>query len=154
MNIDYHCLFDGATEPKNPGGHIGTGSIIFTNKKEIVWQNSTFKEASPKNSNNVAEYMALIEILKYFNNSGIVNKIIKIYGDSKLVINQMLGLWNIKEGLYVKYAKEAKNLLLKSNNRFQFQWIPREKNEVADRLSKEELIKRNIGITIRKQRVG
>jgi ribonuclease HI len=59
---------------------------------------------------------------------------IEIFGDSMLVVNQMNGSWQIKQGAYREYALKAKPLLseLKRNNHVSITWIPREQNEKAD----------------------
>jgi ribonuclease HI len=135
---DYDCYFDGACDV-NPFGNCGTGSIIFNHKDEVVFEHSSFIPACNENSNNVAEHLALTKILEYFDENNITNKKIKISGDSKLVIMQMLGYWRMKEGLYLKYAKYNKILFdkLSKINTIYIQWIPRDCNIFADDLSKQ-----------------
>ena len=92
-------------------------------------------DAYPKNSNNVAEYLALKKGLEYCLHSGITD--IKVFGDSQLVINQMKGEWEISGGAYKQIAKECKKLT--ENFEFiSFNWIPREDNTETDDLSKIE----------------
>ena len=127
---NYKCYFDGACEPKNPGGKIGAGIYITDGEKEFSI--NTFIPADPNNTNNVAEYEALIMILECMKNK--VDSVIDIFGDSKLVVNQMNEEWQIKGGAYAEYAYKAKLLLgkLKVKNRITISWIPREENEKAD----------------------
>jgi ribonuclease HI len=63
---------------------------------------------------------------------------IKIFGDSKLVVNQMNELWGSNGGAYYPYMLEAKKLLkeLVKTNKVTIEWIPRDKNELADNQSK------------------
>ena len=126
----YKCYFDGACEPKNPGGKIGAGIYITDGEKEYF--NNTFIPALPENTNNIAEYTAFIMILECLKNK--IDCKIEIFGDSMLVINQMNGEWQIKHGAYREYALKAKPLLedLKKKNSVLIQWIPREQNEKAD----------------------
>ena len=70
----------------------------------------------------------------FYNGKGL-KKIINIYGDSMLVINQMTGKWKIKSGYYVDYATECKKFLKLFTN-INLKWIPREENTYADNLSK------------------
>jgi ribonuclease HI len=56
---------------------------------------------------------------------------IMVYGESRLVIQQMFGRWNIKSGVYVPYALKAKELRQSFTN-LSRQWIKQEKNTVAD----------------------
>ena len=65
---------------------------------------------------------------------------IMVKGDSMLVINQMFGTWKIKSGLYTPLAKQARELLGRFTN-IKGEWIQRDRNEVADGLSKDALKK-------------
>jgi len=142
--MDYICYFDGSCGPINPGGVIGIGTVIYKvygHYKEIIREKSGYIEADIFNSNNMAEYMALIDILEWFDYKEIKDKNIKIYGDSKMVINQMKGRWRIGEGMYNQVAQEAQDLLLITDNKLHFKWVPREQNTEADKLSKHKLNK-------------
>lgn len=140
------CYFDGACEPRNPGGNMGFGAIIFIDGIEYK-SYSLFVQAHKSNSNNVAEYSSFKWILETLIKDGLHEKIIFVYGDSKLVIEQMKGYWRIKFGYYVPVAKECKELL-KSFKNIRLQWIPRERNDVCDRLSKGKLIENNVEFRI------
>ena len=76
------------------------------------------------------------------------NEKIIIRGDSKLVIEQMFGSWRIKQGLYLLLAYEAQKLLSEFSNTIG-QWIPRDENEICDKLAKDVL--RNMKIKFRLQ---
>jgi len=117
-------------EPKNPGGKIGAGVYITDGEKEH--SESIFKNADPKNTNNIAEYMAFIRILELMKNK--TDCKIEIFGDSMLVVNQMNGEWQIKSGAYKKYAERASSLFydFKKKNQVILKWISREENEKAD----------------------
>lgn len=145
---DYIAYFDGATEPKNPGGAQGIGVVVY-HKEKIIQEYSYYIAAKPENTNNVAEYMAFIRVLKWIKEAGIQNKKILIRGDSMLVIEQMNGRWQIKSGQYTKYAKIAIDLMSKINNNLTIEWVRRDFNQVADELSKKELINHGIRITKR-----
>jgi ribonuclease HI len=117
-------------EPTNPGGKIESGIYITDGEKEFA--TNTFISAHPKNTNNIAEYLAFIKVLKIMNFKSDCK--IEIFGDSMLVVNQMNDKWQIKHGAYRDYAIEAKELLsiLKQRNEVIISWIPREQNEKAD----------------------
>lgn len=91
--------------------------------------------AARNNSNNVAEYLALIAILERQIEVGLTAAPILIHGDSNLVMQQMFGRWKIKQGRYVEHAKT----LLASFTKASGLWIPRRRNAEADDLSKEAL---------------
>lgn len=131
----YECYFDGSCGPDNPNGRMGAGVHITSGAD--AYSNSFMYPAKYGNTNNVAEYLALIHILKLMKKK--TGCVIKILGDSKLVIMQMDGQWRIKDGAYVPFAREAQSLLteLRKNNTVMLQWIPRDKNQTADDLSKK-----------------
>ncbi|GJU32727.1 reverse transcriptase domain-containing protein [Tanacetum coccineum] len=84
-------------------------------------------------SNNEAEYEALIAGLRIAAQMGVRNVHISV--DSKLVANQVLGTYVVKEENMVKYLKKAKRLISGFGN-FSISQVPRSKNKKADALSK------------------
>jgi ribonuclease HI len=143
--------FDGACEPVNPGGTMGFGAVV-TENGEIIWQAAGL--SPPGNghgptSNNVAEYVALLALLDHFIEAGLTDCEIEVRGDSKLVVEQMTGNWQISQGLYVQTARQAQRRVSRFSN-LRFLWIPREHNHLADALSKSELVKAGIGISSRR----
>ncbi len=138
--------FDGCCEPKNPGGHSSYGIVV---KKEnlIILEESGYCGYGVNSSNNVAEYSGFNRILEYLIENKLNKEIIFGYGDSKLVIKQQFGTWQIKQGIYVPFALKAKKLMKKFKNIY-LEWIPREENDICDKLSKNELLKRNVKFRI------
>lgn len=135
--------FDGACEPRNPGGHIGYGIVVYKNNI-ILYENSWYGRPSKNNSNNVAEHLALHQALLYVKDNGL--KEVTIRGDSEMAIRQMEGIYRIKNGLYKEYAIKNKILFneLSKHSIIEFEWVPRHENESADRLSKTQLEERGI----------
>ena len=127
------CFFDGACSPRNPGGHMGWGAIVQLEKECKHFYGG--KLESENNTNNVAEYMAFLELMHYFEGSKGLDII--IHGDSKLVIKQMQGHYKIKSGKYKMLAVTAKKYVMEllKNNKLTLHWIPRELNTDADELS-------------------
>ena len=141
-------FFDGSCEPINPGGTAGFGAVIFESRK-LLWQTSgALDPRDGPTSNNVAEYAALIAALEYLLTKRWQNRRIEIRGDSKLVIQQCRGEWEVKSGRYAPYAHRAQELLKQFPN-VTFQWVPRAENQVADELSMVELTKRGIARRVR-----
>jgi ribonuclease HI len=126
--------FDGSCEPTNPGGNMGFGATIKNVSGHLHRQNE-FISASPKNSNNVAEYLAVCIGLQWLVDNGFEHHEIEICGDSMLVINQLAGTWRVKGGLYYDAYKRAETLRDKFTN-ISFKWIPRDQNAEADQLSR------------------
>jgi len=87
-------------------------------------------------SNNVAEYAALCEALRFLENRNMTQSLIEVRRDSRLLVNQMAGEWKFHKGLYEQKYLEAKELV-KNFGKISFKWVPREKNEEADALSRE-----------------
>ena len=85
-------------------------------------------------TNNYAEYTALAESLRKLKKLGIGGDIV-IRSDSQLLIGQMSKGWGVKGGGYIQKLKEARDLL-KEFGSVAFEWIPRERNEEADLLSR------------------
>ncbi|WP_331461514.1 reverse transcriptase-like protein [Arthrobacter sp. zg-Y40] len=87
-------------------------------------------------SNNVAEYSGLIAALELAHgidpDCWILAKM-----DSKLVVEQMSGRWKIKHADMQKLAAKARSIV--NPQRVKYQWIPRELNKDADRLSNEAM---------------
>lgn len=128
--------FDGSCLPKNPGGTAGFGAIIY--KDDLRYANIQGIVDAPEGletTNNLAEYAGFTEGLLFCINQGLQNEAIEVHGDSMLVIEQMFGTWKIKKGVYVDWARRAKELL-KEFTAIKGTWIPREQNEEADKLSK------------------
>jgi ribonuclease HI len=128
-------FFDGSCIP-NPGGVISYGAVIKQHEKIIYEISKKINIPSINSTNNVAEYCACIAALKYLIFKSLNTYEIYVFGDSKLVINQMAGIWEIGEGKYTKYADIAKDLLFQFSN-IHFEWISRERNHHADSLARK-----------------
>jgi ribonuclease HI len=123
--------FDGAAIP-NPG-QMGIGVVL-------IQDNLIIREISRKlpdvGTNNIAEYVAL--------NIGIQAaleldwKHVIIEGDSKLVINQLNGIWRVRQNHLKKLHSEVSKNLANFES-FSIKWIPREQNSRADVLASKAL---------------
>lgn len=149
--VDYYVAYgDGACEPTNPGGNMGVGAFILDPHRKRIFEHSEYIVAHPHNSNNVAEYLALLAVLGFFINEGITAHPIKYVGDSQLVIKQMAGDWSANKGAYLKYYQKASQLIILFDD-ITFHWIPREQNELADELSKKAMIANKCEFKIQKR---
>ena len=87
-------------------------------------------------TNNVAEYGGLI--------AGLTAALelepaeVEVRMDSKLVVEQMSGRWQVKHPAMKPLADEAK-ALVRRLGRVRFSWIPRAENSHADRLANEAM---------------
>ena len=127
----YNCYFDGS---KTPDKRMGMG--VYVEADDMTYRASDTREPRAGSTSNVAEYLAVIMLLKLMKNKK--KAVINIYGDSKMIVYQLNGSWKINGGEYVGYAKQAQELLaeLKKKNEVNIQWIPRIQNKEADKLSK------------------
>jgi ribonuclease HI len=83
--------FLGQCLPRNPGG-IACYAYIIRNKEGRLLHESCGLAAepnSPSSTNSIANYTALIKALEWLIKNGYSNDIIKVYGNSKLVISQI-----------------------------------------------------------------
>jgi ribonuclease HI len=140
--VKIKARFDGLTEPRNPGGIACYGVYIMNMDTLDVNKIKGYIGEGPGMSNNVAEYSGLVALLEWLIENGfnVDPHVVEIAGDSQLVINQINGAWRVKGGMYLNTYLKAKNLLKQFSNKLTFTWIPREKNEEADQLSKESYV--------------
>jgi ribonuclease HI len=135
-NIIY-AYFDGSCSP-NPNGKIGLGGIIQRGS-QMLGKFSLPVDAKQGNTNNVAEYMACFKLLTLLKELKLQDDKIVLRGDSKLVINQLSGVWGIKSGAYARFARNAQGLS-KEFTSLSFEWIPRDSNTIADALSTKNVL--------------
>ena len=121
---------DGLAEPRNPG--TGTfGYLIYDGARKLAEGSGL---AGYDVTSNFAEYTALAEALKRLRALGVEGDVI-IRSDSKLLVGQMSEGWKVKGGMYLERLKEARELL-KEFGSVRFEWIPRERNQEADLLTR------------------
>ena len=118
----------------NPGP-AAYGATISENGKVIAELHEFIGTAT----NNVAEYSGLIAALHYINKLDPGARI-EVAMDSKLVIEQMSGRWQIKNEGMRALAKDARNA--HDPKLITYRWIPREENSHADRLANKALDER------------
>src|SRR5215207_8879111 len=102
--------FLGQCLPRNFGG-IACYAYIIRNKEGLLLDESCGLAAepnSPSSTNTVANYTALIRALEWLIKNRYSNDIIKVYGNSKLVISQ------INEGEVVRSSSINKNKMSKN----------------------------------------
>jgi len=126
---------DGLCQPINPGGIACYAFIIKKNGTTIHSGYGVAGEPFSKDStNNVAEYTALAKALEWLVANNLVSEKVEIKGDSKLVVNQLAGIYKVKGKRIIPLYKQV--LLLKTKfSDIEIKWIPREENKEADRLT-------------------
>jgi probable phosphoglycerate mutase len=113
----------------NPGP-AGYGAVVreAATGEVLVERAATIGVAT----NNVAEYSGLIAGLRAAADVGAVE--VEVRMDSKLVVEQMSGRWQIKHPNLRPLAAEAAALVARFD-RVRLTWIPREENRRADALA-------------------
>ncbi len=94
-------------------------------------------------TNNVAEYQGLLAGLRLAAEHA-PDAEVEVRMDSKLVVEQMSGRWRIKHPDMQALALEAGRL---APARTTYTWVPRERNQHADRLANEALDGKRSGVT-------
>ena len=87
-------------------------------------------------TNNVAEYVGLIAGLQAALELGATDVEVRL--DSKLIVEQMSGRWQVKHPALQPLAGEAA-ALVRQLGRVRFKWVKRELNKHADRLANEAM---------------
>jgi broad specificity phosphatase PhoE/ribonuclease HI len=117
----------------NPGP-AGYGAVVRDAATGVVLAER--KEAIGVDTNNVAEYRGLLAGLRAAAQLGATSVIVRT--DSKLVVEQLSGRWQVKHERLRPLAREAA-VLRDSFADVTFEWIPREHNRHADRLANEAM---------------
>jgi probable phosphoglycerate mutase len=117
----------------NPGPS-GYGAVVFDADSGAVLAER--KAPLGITTNNVAEYSGLIAGLEAAIELGASEVAVRM--DSKLVIEQMSGRWQVKHPVLRPLAQRAQRLRSELGA-VTFEWIPRERNKHADRLANEAM---------------
>lgn len=115
----------------NPGP-AGFGAVVSENGQIIA----EIYEFIGTATNNVAEYGGLIAGLRAIHDLD-SEATVEVCMDSKLVVEQMSGRWQIKHADMRKLALNAREA--HSPSLIKYQWIPRDENSHADRLANKAL---------------
>ncbi|HUD20027.1 MAG TPA: ribonuclease HI family protein [Patescibacteria group bacterium] len=109
-------------------------------KKKIIQE---FGKTIGETTNNVAEYTAVIEALEWITNNPINQStnqpIIQFYLDSTLVVNQLNGIFKVKDARLRELLMKAKILEQGIDGSIQYNSVPREQNTRADYLVNKAL---------------
>lgn len=119
-------------------GNPGPASYGFTISSggTLIYEEGKYIGAT---TNNVAEYTAVLEALKYLKNK-FPNKKLKIslFADSKLVAEQLSGRYKIKSP-HLKIIIEKIKILAIELGGVIYSHVPRSQNTIADRLANQAL---------------
>ena len=120
---------DASVQPTATGLGI---AIKDAEGKLIAWRN----QAAPAMTCNEAEYAALIFALEQALSLG--TKEVKVFSDSRLVVEQMRGWIRVRSSQLRRLHQRARNLVAQFE-RVTFTHIPREQNQLADAIADEAI---------------
>ncbi|MFC1656715.1 ribonuclease HI family protein [Patescibacteria group bacterium] len=123
---------DGAA--RNNPGPAGLGVVFLDKNAKVI---SSFKKFIGEATNNQTEYKALILALQKAKE--LKPEKIKVYLDSKLVVEQVNGNYKIKESTLKKLYWQIRDLVLELGGNIEFIHIPRTKNKRADKLANQAI---------------
>lgn len=131
----------------NPGP-AAVGIVISGKKKDADYY-FEHSETVGNQTNNTAEYKAVIIALQIFTKQEITADNLTFILDSELIVRQVLGQYRVKEThlrslvnevhLLIKKLKEKKKI-----KEINFRTVPREQNKEADRLVNQALDSKSI----------
>jgi ribonuclease HI len=94
-----------------------------------------FGEKIGRTTNNVAEYRAVIAALEWvLKNAGEKIEGVKFYLDSSLVVNQLNGLFRVKENHLRELIFRVRELEQAVEGNISYHYVPRSENKIADGL--------------------
>ena len=123
----YYVYFDGASRG-NPG-HASAGFVICNSDGIEIYSGG---EYLGKRTNNFAEYAACFLAIEKCVESGYSNII--VFGDSKLVIEQLNGKWKVRNRILKKFHANITKLFSKFES-IQFKHVRRNLNKRADEMA-------------------
>ena len=117
----------------NPGP-ASVGVAFFLDGVKV----DTYREDIGYATNNEAEYTALVRALELVLKSSKLQatgyRRIEVFSDSRLMVNQVNGLWKVKEARLRDYVFKIRSLESEIGLPISYKDIPREQNTVADDL--------------------
>lgn len=125
-------IFTDGGSKGNPGPS-SIGMVFYIDGKRVF----TYREDIGIGTNNRAEYMAVIRALEQVKSqkSKIKNILrIEFYSDSRLLVNQVKGLFKVKNAAIREYIFKIRMLEQEIGLPISYHLIPREQNTVADDL--------------------
>lgn len=118
-------------------GNPGPGACAFV----VIKDNKTIYEESKflgEVTNNIAEYNGVVVALRWLlENNGY--KSVQFYLDSQLVVNQLNGRYKIKNENLRILRLTISSLEKEICSDLKYQYIPRDKNKLPDKLLNEEI---------------
>lgn len=129
MKKDAYIIHTDGGARGNPGP-AAVGVVVTKNGKPF----HQFGKCIGETTNNVAEYAAVIEALTYLKEQNVRHANIAFVLDSTLVVNQLNGLFKIKDTRLRELMVKVMELEAEIGEWVTYESVPREKNRDADSL--------------------
>ena len=127
MNDSVLNIYTDGGSRGNPGP-AATGVVIKNSQGRLV---DAFGQTIGKATNNVAEYKALIAALVWLKDHPQVKQV-NFFLDSTLVVNQVNGMWKMKDPNLRQLLINIRELEAQTTAKLYYKAIPREQNSQAD----------------------
>jgi ribonuclease HI len=134
MTLHIHC--DGSCFHLD--GRMGMGAAFFENDAEKPFHVIRVS-GKTLGSNNEAEYLAVRHAMSHLHRLQHEGMSAIIYSDSELVINQLKGLYQVRDAKLFEYYKVIKAVMEHIKIPLDFVWVPRTnpRQKIVDKLSKQ-----------------
>lgn len=119
----------------NPGP-AAVGVVIEDDAQKLITE---FGKTIGETTNNVAEYTGIIEALNRIKDLGLKIKEAQFYLDSTLVVNQLNGLFKVKDHKMRELLLIVRQLEQEVGGSIMYSSVPREQNTRADSLVNQAL---------------
>ena len=141
MHPVLHVYTDGAAAPTNPGPAASAWIIMDPTSREVLVEEAVY---IGRQTNNMAEYTAIIEALRDCRAHG--KGKVRIHSDSQLCINQINGSWRVNKPYLGVMVAEVRRLDAIFED-VRFVWVRRENAWITrcDRNAAEVLASRRGG---------
>jgi len=138
QSIGFSVFCDGGARG-NPGP-AASAYVILDDKDNVIYSHGNYLGHT---TNNIAEYHAVLNSLLWLETHSYLNescKEVRYYLDSLLVVNQIKGIYKVKNVDLKKINSEIRFKIEKYKFiKFILEYIPRAKNSLADSLVNETL---------------
>jgi ribonuclease HI len=108
--------------------------LCFHYQKEQITVYNEYGLAVYDSTNNVAEYTGITKALEWLIANNFTNENVIVRGDSLLVVSQIKRKFKVKAPNIIPLYHKAMSLIYKFKH-IEIEWIPRDQNNEADRLS-------------------
>ncbi|MEK4304381.1 MULTISPECIES: reverse transcriptase-like protein [Oceanobacillus] len=144
---DITVYFDGGFDLET--SHSGLGCAIYYQQNNTFYRLRKNAMVEELCSNNEAEYAALHLALVELERLDVHHLPVSFYGDSQVVVNQLMGEWPCYEEELTKWADRIENKMNQLGVIPEYKHISRKKNREADRLAGQAL--KGMEITSKKE---